>query len=465
MMMNIVGIGTVKNEEDIIESFIRYNMKVLDHLYLIDNGSSDGTVDIIRELIKEGFSVTLTQKPGEFNQIHIMNDLLSHATQGNCGVRPTFVIPLDADEFIVPKNQHTNPRDIISNFSHEQIYMLKWMNYIPESDVATHSFIPYSMSLSRSDDYEEVEKLIIPCDIVHKGFILNNGNHDVYAPYNIKKCKIDELRIAHYPIRDKYQFILKNVLGYYNRLATKTYVKGRSRHIENAYYSIKNSTENLSELMIDYARNYCMSDVPKHAVQYNDSPFQWCEEIQLRYNHLRKNQFFQLLLSNIETIVEKYRTLLLDSTQENFGHRIKQMSETEQAIEQYSFEKMRLERVKRDYYQCKSELLQVWIELEEKGVDCDALISQLIKNNTLIFGAFPLRKQYASMPDVYMIQTDCAQYSINSSISRLLSDIPWSNVHQVIVCDTTRIEEFLSIAKSYGIDKIIILKDYLEKYR
>ncbi|ENU81550.1 hypothetical protein F975_00158 [Acinetobacter sp. ANC 3789] len=49
----------VKNEEDIIENFIRWNMKFLDSLYIIDNNSTDGTVDIINQLISEGFNITL----------------------------------------------------------------------------------------------------------------------------------------------------------------------------------------------------------------------------------------------------------------------------------------------------------------------------------------------------------------------------------------------------------------------
>ena len=54
-----IGFSMVKNEEDIIENFIRWNMKFLDSLYIIDNNSTDGTVDIINHLISEGFNITL----------------------------------------------------------------------------------------------------------------------------------------------------------------------------------------------------------------------------------------------------------------------------------------------------------------------------------------------------------------------------------------------------------------------
>lgn len=113
--MNIIGITIVKNEEDIIESFIRYNMKILDQLFIVDNGSTDGTLDIINSMINEGFPVTLTHRIGEFNQIEIMNELLSNVLYGKHATISDFIIPLDADEFLVSVGNYINPRDIIAN--------------------------------------------------------------------------------------------------------------------------------------------------------------------------------------------------------------------------------------------------------------------------------------------------------------------------------------------------------------
>ena len=462
--MRIVGITIVKNEEDIIESFIRYNMKVLDQIFLVDNGSTDGTLNIIKSMIHEGFAINLTQKTGEFDQIEIMNELLSTVIDGEYITLADFIIPLDADEFLVSTGLNINPREIISELPRDQLYMIRWKNYIPESTEHIYCFVPFAMSICRSDEFEEVEKILIPAAIVHEGFVMINGNHDAYAPYNIIRCKCNQLRIAHYPIRNQYQFILKNVLGYYNRMSTKSYVKGRSRHIENAYYDIKVGARDMLSLMVDYARNYCLSYIPVDAIQKDDMPFQWCGDIQLRYNHLRKNHFLQLLLSDIELIVERYREILLrdqlDMKEENTT-----MSETERAIEQYSFTKMRLERVKRDYYRNKSELLQMWINAQTAGYDCDELLGKLMIGPTLIFGDFPSCFKYRNRMDVYLINIECSTYNNDFSLNSLLSDVPWPEIEVVIICDTTRIEELLSIVKRQSVDKVIVLKEYLDKYR
>lgn len=47
--MKIVSITMVKNEVDIIESFVRYHLKIFDEMIILDNGSTDETVNIINK--------------------------------------------------------------------------------------------------------------------------------------------------------------------------------------------------------------------------------------------------------------------------------------------------------------------------------------------------------------------------------------------------------------------------------
>ena len=56
----------VKNEVDIIESFIRYNSKIVDEMIILDNGSTDDTVNVINNLINEGLSIALIHDEDSF---------------------------------------------------------------------------------------------------------------------------------------------------------------------------------------------------------------------------------------------------------------------------------------------------------------------------------------------------------------------------------------------------------------
>lgn len=269
--MRILGISLVKNEEDIIESFVRYNLLIMDHLLIIDNGSTDGTLDILESMIASGWPITLTSDVGDYNQIRIMNHALSEVMHERYGAIPDFIIPIDADEFLVAEHDGINPRDIIQKLDHNTLHKVLWRTYIPSS-IMSAPFTPEGMEIVRDKEYEAGEKLIIPTKLIQEGFVLNNGNHDAFAPYKMTKHRCVFLRMAHFPIRTPVQFFLKNVLGYYNRLSTKTYVKGRSKHIENAYYTIKRSGTVSLKSMQEYCLNYCSDNVPEGATKSERLP-------------------------------------------------------------------------------------------------------------------------------------------------------------------------------------------------
>ena len=49
--MKIVSITTIKNEADIIESFIRYHSHIMDLMIFLNNGSTDNSEYILQQLI------------------------------------------------------------------------------------------------------------------------------------------------------------------------------------------------------------------------------------------------------------------------------------------------------------------------------------------------------------------------------------------------------------------------------
>lgn len=59
----------VRNENDVIESFVRHNLELMDEMHIIDHGSSDGTREILIQLKEEGLPVFIYQYQAlKFNQ-------------------------------------------------------------------------------------------------------------------------------------------------------------------------------------------------------------------------------------------------------------------------------------------------------------------------------------------------------------------------------------------------------------
>ena len=55
----LIGIALVKNECDIIEAFVRYNLRILDGLVILDHESSDNTRAILGRLQDEGLPLAV----------------------------------------------------------------------------------------------------------------------------------------------------------------------------------------------------------------------------------------------------------------------------------------------------------------------------------------------------------------------------------------------------------------------
>src|SRR5437867_3948226 len=98
--MRFVAVAGVKNEIDVIEAFVRHTLAFVNHLVVLDNGSTDGTLDVLRALHKEGLPLDVVEEPSfGYYQSEWMTRLMREYAVGRYGAG--WVVPLDADEFLV----------------------------------------------------------------------------------------------------------------------------------------------------------------------------------------------------------------------------------------------------------------------------------------------------------------------------------------------------------------------------
>lgn len=96
--MIIIGVVCVKNEEDIIEAFVRHNLFYLQKLIVLNHGSTDSTASILSRLVSEGLPLVVHDDPslGKF-QGEKMTRLMQQAVNEHGA---DWVLLLDADELI-----------------------------------------------------------------------------------------------------------------------------------------------------------------------------------------------------------------------------------------------------------------------------------------------------------------------------------------------------------------------------
>lgn len=185
----------VNNESEIIESFVRYNYNFVDEMVIIDNGCTDSTIKIIRNLIAEGFKITVYDESLEaYNQYRLDNKYLNKIINE---IKPDWILPLDADEFLTGEN---NPREVIEKLPMDNIYYVTWRWYVmTKNDNEKEAFIPKKMQYClirpawNYSDGTPVTKAIIPAAYYKKmGLTLSMGHHTVFGNDKVRRMKINK---------------------------------------------------------------------------------------------------------------------------------------------------------------------------------------------------------------------------------------------------------------------------------
>ena len=130
----IASISCIKNECDIIETFVRVNSRIIDTFLFVDD-STDTTRNILKKLIKDGFRIIILDhqySATTYDQAGLLANALSVVKDQSMGSDFDYVLPLDCDEF--PNSLSIEsftqelceiPDDCIGNYF--------WDTYVPTS--------------------------------------------------------------------------------------------------------------------------------------------------------------------------------------------------------------------------------------------------------------------------------------------------------------------------------------------
>jgi hypothetical protein len=98
--MRVVGVTRVLNEADIVEPFVRHHAALLDLHILLDGGSTDDTVEILRALHAEGLNIQVYQANSPIFLEQAYNTGLYRLALGEGA---DWVFFLDADELLATR--------------------------------------------------------------------------------------------------------------------------------------------------------------------------------------------------------------------------------------------------------------------------------------------------------------------------------------------------------------------------
>lgn len=278
--MEIVALTMVGNEQEIIESFVRYNSHFVDEIVFVSSCCVDNTLVIIRKLMSEGYSIRLFEETEiAFDQRYLDNKYLKMIAKENTA---DWIIPLDCDEFIAGDK---NPREVFSNLSIEQAYIIKWKNYImTKEDDMNQNFIPCRCThIKKTVGENYIGKVIVPAKkVIENQLCLSTGHHDIIGR-NIGTQIIEEIWLAHYPAISREQYLLRIYES------SIKYITWRKRAFDEGYHVYRQIKEIESgKDVYEAANNYVQIEESDEKIENAPLDLQYCDEdgIKIRYEEL-----------------------------------------------------------------------------------------------------------------------------------------------------------------------------------
>lgn len=222
--MHVVTISWVRNECDIIETFVRHHALIADRMIIVVHRSSDNTKEILEQLKQEGLPLDIrTDESIVHDQCNAQNALLEELYASNT---PDWIIPLDADEYVISLDDKS-VRDHLASMSTDTPYSIPWRTYVPtiNDNASEHNHLR-RIRHRRSREDPQWSKACFPGSLP---IALTFGSHTVTSKktgLGLPLSPAQNLALAHFPVRSVEQIAVKVLGGWLSHVADPAFTQG-----------------------------------------------------------------------------------------------------------------------------------------------------------------------------------------------------------------------------------------------
>lgn len=296
-MNKIVLVTMVKNEADIIESFVRHSLTFADEIIVANHMSNDRTGEILASLSQEGLPLTIHELH-EVELAHglVMTGLMWEAIEEHGA---DIVLPADADEFLVNTETGESCRSILGNLDTSRVHMLEWRLYEPKYQHEGEEEFLLTRPCKRGRDLASGQKCIVGARAAREQrFRLVQGCHFAYwgEPGGEMKLvpmePVPHLHVAHFHWRSDEQYASKVATSWLNNV-TK--------------YTVHTPTAGFLKVCFDKIRAHERvepGDILKEAESFDLSPY--VESQTLRYSKDVRPDVLANLMAAGEQVAQSY---------------------------------------------------------------------------------------------------------------------------------------------------------------
>lgn len=318
--MKIVAVTMVKNEENIIESFVRHAETFADHVIVFNHGSTDGTKDILTTLHEE-MNGKLILYPEVMDTVmtvnmEMFNHMIRYAFEQ---LEADIVLPLDADEFPMLLSGG-NVRDYLEGLSLEQCYRVHFIPFSLTENWRNDVFVPLLFDRRKKISSDTDIKTFLTRKLYFENELeVELGNHLCAA----RKPGVDtpvkdlypELFYAHFAFRNREHLESKLVIRWLSLIMRNDVTVGMAFQYQDGFDKIlaggKLSKEEMdwfcmNNMYAGYLNKETLEDVQKQVEIEDTSKF--FPAIQLKYSHLVQDKSnYVLLMEFAQQVIDRYK--------------------------------------------------------------------------------------------------------------------------------------------------------------
>jgi Glycosyl transferase family 2 len=304
----------LRNEADVVESFVRHNLALLDGLAIVDHGSSDGTSEILDALVAEGLPLDVVRdESAGYLQSETMTRAVRH-TFARHGA--DFVFALDGDEFLKVSRRELL-ESVLATLPHGLHAAMQWQTYVPEFDSGAPTTANVLERATRrvAEDRHGLHKVIVarafadtPEAIIAIGnnVVLPSAGHST-AEQPVKHARIsaEVVALAHLPVRSARQLTNKIVIGWLSHCVARRSNADLAFHWRELYQELADGHTPGVERLRAIAANYGLpmaAWLPAADIALIDDPLPVGE---LRYGEMIRDATLPLVLGFAEKLAAR----------------------------------------------------------------------------------------------------------------------------------------------------------------
>jgi hypothetical protein len=296
--MKIASITCVKNEAEILETFIRVNSSFVDTFVFVDD-SIDDSEKIYKLMAAEGFNILVlhrSDKHTTFRQDYLIFLAINYLKTNSHNFN--YYLPLDVDEFPSFKNLG-EASNALKKIPSDHIGIYEWETYIPISldfDVIQSNALSRCFG-KRQPEGRRYQKIIIPHELAGK-IQLAPGAHFAKRldGVDMPEYHLTE-KLGHFPVRSPKQILQKNLSALYGLLRKNERAHGEGYHTFDLMKKIVSGDYIISLELLQTLAVFNSNPEPVVATSIG-SPPDWIRDYTLQHrNHI--NSHFEKILTKI----------------------------------------------------------------------------------------------------------------------------------------------------------------------